>query len=902
MSQTPSLGYHPSQKVDFGPPPPGYVAGVGRGVINTHTTGGALDGGGRFKGKRIPGQPAESAQVDPFSVNPAAELEGEKMWSNIDSILELPKKRRSKSQNSQSKDQSTSLSVKPILTKLRADEWGMIPDAGDPLARELRNEGSELKEKWTPVPDTYLATSHNQLQSNILVARLESTSSSLKQDDVDVADYLRQLREQETEEGKDQGEFEDVEGMTKVLTKLRRQNPKSPAVWLSSIKAAEQKGEITKARQFALEGCSQCPASEGLWVAAGRLLPPLEAKKALIKGTKSLPQSEDIWLYLVELTLSDRERIDLLREAVEYCRSSEKLWRLLVDQYSIDNPDKRNILVSSIESCPDCLDFKAEYLEFCISHDLSSLVKETSQQLSLIDLIDKAGNYLDIISSVKAETEAILNQQFIINLGEKFNNFIVSFSTQLKDKGFYLSCFIVLHHVRKIKNQNLEDFNQFLIDNKLHDFVLSTFISEFVVNNNVTLWKSFIKNQIRDLDSLNSNCSFSNSLSLLLFYQFSKLNSSTIPSDFIRVSENSNNLLSLSLNLALNAHPKSPMIYSSFSKALLSIGMENVSLPYIKEYLVTIADVEPSELDSLSLLVLDYCRIIFNNSGLIELKPVTDLIQSFFEKSIHTPLLFNIIGQILIDCGERDQALAVISSGLEIFENDEHLLNRKVRLLSQLEAKETILNLINNSIIIPSLLSYYVELSVENLSNQIIGRLRALLERCLKISNSDNCKVSLWLILVDFELKISLNSALSAISRALKSLPVDCRGPLYSKYLEICPPPLRKSITREAVQLLPNCPYVLSSSGLVLYQQGVSNKAKKFIERSLVGGNVNIWSKYVKFLMTSSPQNDLSRALTIVDQFDSLSGIGLDCVLYQSGTLFFYNSKIVKLMAETINI
>ncbi|KAL0249470.1 hypothetical protein GEMRC1_004702 [Eukaryota sp. GEM-RC1] len=102
----------------------------------------------------------------------------------------------------------------------------------------------------------------------------------------------------------------------------------------------------------------------------------------------------------------------------------------------------------------------------------------------------------------------------------------------------------------------------------------------------------------------------------------------------------------------------------------------------------------------------------------------------------------------------------------------------------------------------------------------------------------------------ELELKFSLDSAVSTLSRALKALPDEHKGQIYSKFLNICPPPLKKSITRDALKLLPNCPFVLSSSAVVLFQQGAPNKAKKFFKlasKVTRHNDVDVLSLWMKF-------------------------------------------------------
>ncbi|MES1916568.1 MAG: hypothetical protein MHM6MM_008383, partial [Cercozoa sp. M6MM] len=186
--------------VDFGPAPPGYVPGAGRGAVGFTTR---TDIGPARAPRGPPGAPdgdsasaaaralegAEAAQLneanyDKFSgyggalfaatgvteADMDAEVKYEKVQQHIDGRRRRHRERaaqkewREQSQKAPTVDELF-LDEKKELEKVSADEWLALPEAGDRTGanKEYRRELERQREKFTPITDSLIRMQMTQL-------------------------------------------------------------------------------------------------------------------------------------------------------------------------------------------------------------------------------------------------------------------------------------------------------------------------------------------------------------------------------------------------------------------------------------------------------------------------------------------------------------------------------------------------------------------------------------------------------------------------------------------------------------------------------------------------------------------------------------------------------------------
>ncbi|KAL0213385.1 hypothetical protein RCL1_007011 [Eukaryota sp. TZLM3-RCL] len=900
QSVRPNLPYHPSQKVDFGPPPPGYIPGAGRGVLNTHTFGGALDGGGRFKGKRIPGQPIESASSDAFLIDPVAEKDGERQWSLVDNFMVLPKKRKSKQLPipSSSPYVTSIQDSKTILSKLRADEWLSIPDAGDPLSRELRNDGSTVREHWTPVPDSFVPTfSHSQLRSSILTARLEGVKQGERgeqRDYVDTNEYLKQLQHVEQLSGDvvDQSSLiGDPDKIVSMFNSQRRKGVPSLPLVLAAIKSFEIKNLTSKIKEICNEYVEKYHFSEELWLESIKYHGQKESILTLSRALRYLPNSENLWLKFVNLHVLHSDQVRLYHEALENIPNSKILYKSLIKLLP-DNDEKLEVLSRVVRQFPDDYELLSEMIVF-----------ELKKSSNLIDEIKSRdfttfGQKYDVIMSFSSH---------MTDLVGKFQNFVL------------LQNFPIKNLIDLIKTvSSLDLFYVFLIlnsdvslDNLTDD--LSNMIDFPLKSINHVLNQSFVDvdwfSTITDVFDWLSSSSPINDVYLSLFLTVNHFHS-TLDFNF------SNFPLSFPVSCLLIQSNLIEKFQSNFHYKLMALKYLSLYLNFQELSVIGVSFLSNFDPNYWSIEVFssfefgNYCNFMAKILFRVEDKTVFENFSKYLVQIIEkspSPELIVLESKIKIFNQNLVEARVLIEQFIPNFEKSEDLYYFKFYLITDLtEFFKNLSQILTKNLVFPSIIDLYCRRLLENQSNSSIsmGKIRALIERSLKLTPDQSIKCRLWLILIDLESKIDTSTAISTISRALMTLQSDFRGPIYSKYLSICPPPLKKSITREAISLLPSCPFVLSSSALVLASQMVYNKAKKFLDLVVKNGcnNGDLLAIYVQFCKVQKLELDLSKILIKIRTSLIIEGSVFDQISRDATYFWTFDLDIVTMISSSVQI
>lgn len=84
-------------------------------------------------------------------------------------------------------------------------------------------------------------------------------------------------------------EVGDIKKARLLLQSVTSTNPKHGPGWIAAARVEELAGKIRQARNIILQGCSECPQSEDVWLEAARLHPNDVAKAILANGVKNLP-------------------------------------------------------------------------------------------------------------------------------------------------------------------------------------------------------------------------------------------------------------------------------------------------------------------------------------------------------------------------------------------------------------------------------------------------------------------------------------------------------------------------------------------------------------------------------------------------------------------------------------
>lgn len=352
-------------------PPPGYIAGVGRGATGFTTS--ADKGPVRFEsdfGNEVEELEKNDSDAGTLALGANASVEDEEADRIYEEIERRLQKRPKKTEAVASDGkvdiptgngviQQQFVLLKSELATVSVDEWENLPEVGDLTRRNKRQRllDQQLQRTYA-APDMLIAATSSGFGG---AGSTESTSglpalSQMPESSVKLAD----IEEWEQKTTALQG---DIEKGRLVLSSLRKTNPHRADAWISSARLEEQAKNFTGARRLIMEGCAQVPHSESIWIESIRLhrsegvkvcksimnealrlnttsqslwLHALDLenhsdivsrRKILMKGLEFLPKNVQLWKELVEIETSDEDKVRLLQKATELCPTD---WELLL--------------------------------------------------------------------------------------------------------------------------------------------------------------------------------------------------------------------------------------------------------------------------------------------------------------------------------------------------------------------------------------------------------------------------------------------------------------------------------------------------------------------------------------------------------------------------------------------
>jgi pre-mRNA-processing factor 6 len=377
-------------------PPPGYVAGGGRGM------GMLARGQGELSGKQAEsdgdkGDYSES-NYDEFSGYGGGSMfsantpydeddaEADRIYEAIDERMDSQRKRRreeqmlkdmQKDRNHRPKIADQFADLKNDLSTVTADEWDSIPEVGD---HTLKYKQRKRNETYVPLPDNILSqtggpsmgqheqggdTPHGpggtssvlgqglaEARGTMLTMKLDKMSDSVSgQTVVDPKGYLTDLNSLKISSAAEVG---DIQKARQLLGSVISSNRKHGPGWIAAAWVEEHAGKSVAARKVIMEGCEACPESEDVWIEAARLHPPENAKRILATAVHHLPNSVKIWLKAADLETSDASKKVVLRRALEFIPNSVKLWKTAIELEDV--ADARIMLARAVECVPQSVD------------------------------------------------------------------------------------------------------------------------------------------------------------------------------------------------------------------------------------------------------------------------------------------------------------------------------------------------------------------------------------------------------------------------------------------------------------------------------------------------------------------------------------------------------------------
>jgi len=400
------MSFYPSvPRTDFGPPPPGYVAGVGRGAVGFTTRsdiGPARPMGveetpaGVGRGRNPPpgfmqrgavintAATEEKKEADLSESNfdefsgysenlfggtsyDSEDKEADLVYDAIDRRMDSKRKRRreellkeelEKYRKERPIIQDQFKDLKRNLSTLKEDDWNNLPEALD-YSRQNKMM-SKVRDKFTPMPDTFIDTSRlsgshaalldpRQQKYGGLETPLNGLATPINANGQVDLTHIGRVRDKVLSLKLDRM-ADSVSGQTVV-------DPKGYLTDLNSIKVSSEAevSDIKKARLLLNSVIQSNPKHAPGWIAAARLEKETgklaQARSIIMKGCETCPTSEDVWLEAASLHPPKQAR-GILAKAVRQIPTSVKIWmraRDLEDELEA----KKAVLRRSLEVIPN---------------------------------------------------------------------------------------------------------------------------------------------------------------------------------------------------------------------------------------------------------------------------------------------------------------------------------------------------------------------------------------------------------------------------------------------------------------------------------------------------------------------------------------------------------------------
>lgn len=366
-------------------PPPGYIAGIGRGATGFTTSADTA----RVKFESDVGNEdddGEFGELDEGILSKTSnrtndDEEADRIYEDIDRRLQ-----RKLHQLKEVKDGEVEIEAgagvirkefslfKGELEKVSKREWATLPDVGDLTRKNKRQRLLDQQSQRTyAAPDVLIAGARKTL--NLEKSELTSDNDMpFNSSGVNVADIER------WEESS--GLVANIERSRIILASLRRTKPQNADSWIASARLEEQANEIDRARALIWEGCTKVPHNANVWLECVRLHRSSnegtkKSKVILNEALRLNSGAEKLWFLALDLEnpadIVSRKKI--LMKALEYLPENARLWKALVD-LEVEDSEKIKILMKATEICSGEWDLWLSLINLSTYKDAKSALNE----------------------------------------------------------------------------------------------------------------------------------------------------------------------------------------------------------------------------------------------------------------------------------------------------------------------------------------------------------------------------------------------------------------------------------------------------------------------------------------------------------------------------------------------
>lgn len=889
-------------------PPPGYIAGIGRGATGFVTQ--ADLGTGRklpivtFESKSTnadhneaqdedfntePGQ-FEDAQFDlkpAFSGADKEDQEADAIYDEVEKYLEKKRKKKNKGQNPKTasdsgvvtKIESTDKSILSIaeqfedvkegLASVSKEEWENLPESGDFTRRNkrLRTELQEqqrfyrnsdmiaLSLKESGATDFALDEVNEQVENNIEGTKVESDGSG--KNDVNLLEVSRT---------KDRLlEYQIKLGNQKVSAEVDKNE------YLEDLKPASKYniGDYKKTRRLFTKLRETNPYSPQNWIASARLEYDAQkisrAKFLIQEGCERCPKSEEIWLTNLEFNSNDLQACKVIvADAIKYNFRSLKLWLKAVELEN-DNLSKVRILRKALELQPKVSTLWLEIIKYEEDKKVSIKMLQKATELipdslelwtALAELQDVNDSILTLTNSVKFLPKETRYQVWIIiakleeerSLNEvKIDKFISKGFDLLDGSANFEEWF---------KQAKICEEEKHILTCRSIIFKLLSAITDINIDSLISLAK---------VERINDNKEISSSILFFITSNYPDNINSWLELLKLKKETFEYRELSLTYEMAISALPRNADLYLMYAE-------DRMKLDHDEEKIRSILA------DALEKLPQD--ERIWTYTIKFETKfGGTTIVRELFENCLNTlsdPSVQIWLDRIDFECklDNFEVALEISTTALLRYPDESLLYLQKGKIYESINDFEKARMVYNTGIKMcknnETLYIHLAHLYETKLKNVI--KSRSLLDEALTKHTASDCLHHSRIFL---ELRTgNKNHAERLLSKALNLVPSSAI--LWRDNIELAPKQQAKNIYAMALKKTNEAPLVILTIAKDLWKKGKVEKANKFfkacIERDALYGDAYIY--FYAFLLkfgSKEEMKDLEKELS--QKFELLYGV-----------------------------
>lgn len=800
-------------------PPPGYVAGIGRGATGFTTR--ADTGNSKIDPGLVVQVDEDDDEFDEGDYTNDAngilvtkqdkdDQEAEKIYAEIEQRLKSKRRIQPTETDLVPNDVVDKFSdLKRALTSVTDDQWENLPEVGDLTRHNKRTRLLEQQQqRYYAVPDSVIAGNSLKLtnfqtiseaRDKLLSNQLDNLVPQSSEVDNTLQDSLAAF-EQENNDNK----IADIKKGRLILSSLRKSEPNKANSWIASARLEEQAKNYNGAKKFIIEGCQRVPRNDDIWMENIRIHKNSAegtkmCKVIVTEALKFNSRSEKLWLKAFELENSSDivSRRKVIMRALEAIPTSVGLWKELINLEESPE-DVTKLLHKAVELCPKELEFWLSLINLSDYKESKSLLNKARKALP--------GNHQVWLTAAKLEERESpeIDSQKLIKLLEKAFKEVSKQDTNIsrsqwlhqaaraEEEGFIKTCEAIV--INTLNSDTLED-NLTIWLHDASNFTTNSrkscakFVFQFIIDKFPTNIESWISLLSQQKDNLNS-----------LFEYYSKAIALNPGEEIFPLMKAKDKWI-----LANDVDSAREILYKANQTLQES---ENLWLARVKLEVKTFNYDEAQKISNLSI------RKISNPSARVWYKHI-HLLRCLQERSGKS----------------KDKLIALVNESLEMHSECAKLYMQKAQIYLQDDAQSAreVLSIAVKRC--PQVVELWIMLSkIDEQNLKVLIRARSVLDSGILQNPQDD---KLWDARISLERRNNdMIAARQITNKALKTFPHSTL--LWIQYLSLIPKmSQRKNAFLDAMKSTSNAAEILLRIGVFFWLDGKFSKAKSWFERGL---------------------------------------------------------------------